>query len=75
MRHGGRVDIVGRQHRVALIADRTFSDLRCEAQYLTGIDAAAPLLRLVTGWSSTIRTAWERSCEVAKLVASDCGTT
>ena len=62
------------QHRVALIADRTFSDLRCEAQYLTGIDAAAPLLRLVTGWSASdtdgVGAFLRAKC--AKLVANDC---
>ena len=62
------------QHRVALIADRTFSDLRCEAQYLTGIDAAAPLLRLVTGWSAgdTDGVGAFLRAKCAKLVANDC---
>ena len=59
---------------MALIADRTFSVFRYEAQYLTGIDAAAPLLRLVTGWSSsdTDGVGAFLLAEAAKLVANDC---
>uniref|UniRef100_A0A7S3K3G6 Uncharacterized protein n=1 Tax=Aureoumbra lagunensis TaxID=44058 RepID=A0A7S3K3G6_9STRA len=36
--------------KLALVADRSFSNLAVEAQYLTGFKAAGPLLPLVTGW-------------------------
>lgn len=61
-------------HRIALVADRTFSDLRCEAQYLTGLDACSALLRLVTGWSAndTDGVGAFLRAKCAKLAANDC---
>jgi len=59
---------------VALVADRTFSNLPVEAQYLVGVSAVAPLLRAVTGWApaETDSLAAFSIADCPKLVANDC---
>ena len=59
---------------VALVADRTFANLRVEAQYLTGVAGVASLLGLVTGWGDrdTDSRADYAAAQCPKLVACDC---
>ncbi|KAH8046537.1 hypothetical protein JL722_13596 [Aureococcus anophagefferens] len=59
---------------VALVADRTFANLRVEAQYLTGVAGVASLLGLVTGWGErdTDSRADYSAAHCPKLVACDC---
>ncbi|KAJ8599730.1 hypothetical protein CTAYLR_003395 [Chrysophaeum taylorii] len=57
----------------ALVADRTFSNLHVEAQYLTGVRAAATALPLATCWraedANSLGKFVQSSCP--KLIASD----